>query len=87
MTKIGLNGMEIPIHMKRKHKNDITSTQTPMLETARCTCWEKDRKGKPLKAEYKRWKTEVMSDGHGHCKHCQLKMKRFWPLKEKAVES
>ena len=74
--------------MKKKGKYDSDTTETTMSDNEdRCSCWERDHKGKPLKTEYKRWKTEVMSDGHGFCKHCQLKMKRFWTLKERTVKS
>tara|TARA_B100001769_G_C21726456_1_gene399368 strand:- start:97 stop:330 length:234 start_codon:yes stop_codon:yes gene_type:complete len=68
---------------RKKGKNDRNTPRTTMLEEeVRCSCWETDRKGRPLKADYKSWKEEVMADGHGHCKHCNLKIEKFWPMKK-----
>jgi len=39
----------------------------------RCSCWDK------FKPQAKKWREEVMADGHGYCKHCALPMTRYWP--------
>ena len=70
--------------MKTKVRNDITTKNAQMTKTdERCSCWEFDRKGRPLSERKKLWRADVMADGNGYCKHCNLPMKRFWPIKQK----
>ncbi len=57
--------------MKGKHPNDSIPQQSAMLERKtdpRCACWDDET------LELQQWRAEVMADGHGYCKHCQLKM-------------